>query len=369
MKATKRIFMVLLALTLTFVTAACGSTNGEKTPPPTSAAPQPDASEPAPATDEGAYFELTFSMHDPVTSSNGKFYQKWADDISAATNGHVTVTLYGSSTLASAADVGAMVESGGVDIGWLYTSFYPGQFPLTDVLTLPLAGFGDPVVGTSVLWDLYEEYPALADEWNSFKLLNLYANPGMIFCSSGKPIASPVDLSGLVLRTPAGPITDFVTKLGASPIVMPPPDIYEAMEKNNISAYIFEPAGITNFALQDVTEYFTDMPLYDGAFGLVMNVDKWNSLPADYQEAIMNVSGKAGSLKAAEDFMASANTARQVITEAGGTWVTVTDADYEAFQTAADEIQTAWAQKNSTTSFNAQDFLDEAVALAEKYAS
>lgn len=308
-------------------------------------------------------------MHDPVTSSNGKFYQAWADEISKATDGHVKITLYGSATLASAADVGAMVESGGVDIGWVYTSFYKGQFPLSDVLTLPLSGFGDPVVGTNVLWDLYEKYPQLAAEWDSFKLLNLYANPGMIFCSSGKPIDSVDDLNGLVMRTPAGPITDYVTKLGASPIVMPPPDIYEAMQKNNISSYIFEPAGITNFKLQDVTEYFTDLPLYDGAFGLVMNIDKWNALPAEYQEAIMSVSGKTGSLMAAEDFKASADAAKKVISDAGCTWVTVSDAELAAFQAAADEINAAWAKGITTDKLDGQAFLDEAIALAGKYGS
>jgi TRAP-type C4-dicarboxylate transport system substrate-binding protein len=357
MKTAKRLFLIALILTLAFV-AACGPKNGGP-------AASPGAT--SQTGDENAYYELTFSMHDPVTSSNGKFYQQWADDISKATDGHVKITIYGSSTLASAADVGAMVESGGVDIGWVYTSFYPGQFPLTDVLTLPLSGFGDPVVGTKVLWDLYEKYPALAAEWGSYKLLNLYANPGMIFCSSGKPIDSVDDLSGLVLRTPAGPITDYVKKLGASPIVMPPPDIYEAMEKNNISAYIFEPAGITNFALEDVTEYFTDMPLYNGAFGLVMNIDKWNALPAKYQEAIMSVSGKAGSLKAAEDFKVSADASRQAITDSGCTWVTVSDEAYDAFQAAADDIRSAWAQKNTTPSFDAKAFLDEAISLAEKY--
>lgn len=345
-KTLRTLLILVLAMALAFTFSACGK-------------------KPA----ESKTFELTLSMHDPVTSSNGLYYQGWADAISEATDGHVKVTIHGSSTLASAADVGAMVESGGVDIGWVYTSFYKGQFPLSDVLTLPLSGFGDPVVGTNVLWDLYEKYPQLAAEWDSFKLLNLYANPGMIFCSSGKPIDSVDDLNGLVMRTPAGPITDYVTKLGASPIVMPPPDIYEAMQKNNISSYIFEPAGITNFKLQDVTEYFTDLPLYDGAFGLVMNIDKWNALPAEYQEAIMSVSGKTGSLMAAEDFKASADAAKKVISDAGCTWVTVSDAELAAFQAAADEINAGWAKSITKDGFDGQAFLDEAIALSQKYSS
>lgn len=373
LKTLRKLLILTLAIVMVFSLAACG---GDTAVPSASVSPagsaspdtaSPSAASPSETPEELPNFELSLSMHDPVTSSNGLFYQAWADAISEATDGHVKITLFGSGTLATAADVGAMVESGGADIGWVYTSFYKGQFPLSDVLTLPLSGFGDPVVGTNVLWDLYEKYPQLAEEWDSFKLLNLYANPGMIFCSSGKPIDSVDDLNGLVMRTPAGPITDYVKKLGASAIVMAPPDIYEAMQKNNISAYIFEPAGITNFKLQDVTEYFTDMPMYDGAFGLVMNLDKWNALPPEFQEAIMSVSGKAGSLAAAEDFKASAEAAKKTISDAGCTWVTVSDADYADFQTAADEISAAWAQ--GLTTVDGQAFLDEAIALAEKYGS
>jgi TRAP-type C4-dicarboxylate transport system substrate-binding protein len=359
---------------MAFSLAACGSSTAKPSAsisPSASASPadtaSPGAAGPSETKEELPFFELSLSMHDPVTSSNGLFYQAWADAISEATDGHVKITLFGSGTLATAADVGAMVESGGADIGWVYTSYYKGQFPLSDVLTLPLCGFGDPVVGTNVLWDLYDKYPQLAEEWSSFKLLNLYANPGMIFCSADKPIDSVDDLNGLVLRTPAGPITDYVTKLGASPIVMPPPDIYEAMQKNNISAYIFEPAGVTNFKLQDVTKFFTDMPMYDGAFGLVMNLDKWNALPPEFQEAIMSVSGRVGSLAAAEDFKASVEAAKKTITDAGCTFVTVSETDYAAFQTAADEISAAWAK--GLTDVDGQAFLDEAIALAEQYGS
>ena len=363
LRTARTLVLTILVFVMVFALCACGPKTDGGSSPATGSSGGTSA---APA---GTNYEFSLSMHDPVTSSNGIFYQKWADDISAATDGHVKITLYGSATLASAADVGAMVESGGVDIGWVYTSFYKGQFPLTDVLTLPLSGFGDPVVGTKVLWDLYEKYPQLASEWDSFKLLNLYANPGMIFCSADKPIDSTDDLKGLVLRTPAGPITDYVKKLGASAIVMGPPDIYEAMQKKNISAYIFEPAGVTNFKLQDVTKYFTDMPLYDGAFGLVMNLDKWNALPKEYQDAIMSVSGKDGSLKAAEDFKTSAEAAKKVISDAGCTWVTVSATDLAAFQSAADDISAAWSKTITIDKFDAKAFLDDAVALAGKYGS
>ncbi|NLV51631.1 MAG: hypothetical protein GXY20_13190 [Clostridiales bacterium] len=121
--------------------------------------------------------------------------------------------------------------------------------------------------------------------------------------------------------------------------------------------------------LFDAYEYFTDLPLYNGAFGLVMNIDKWNSLPPEYQEAIMSVSGKAGSLEAAEDFKTSAEAAKKMISDAGCTWVTVSDTDLAAFQAAADDISAAWARSITTDALDGQAFLDEAMALAKNYGS
>ena len=319
--------------------------------------------------DDFEYYEFSLSMHDPATSNNGMFYQAWADEILAATDGHVKVVLYPSSQLAAAGDVGEMVETGAVDIGWLFTSFYPGQFPLTDVTTIPMVGFGDALVSTNTLWDLYEKYPELQNEWSKYKMLNLYGNPGMLFCSADKPIEKPEDLAGLVMRTPAGPITDLVTKLGASPIVMPPPDMYEALEKKNITAYVFEPAGITNFKLEEVTKYFLDMPLYDGAFGLVMNWDKWNALPPEFQAIIEAATGRTGSLAAAQNFSDAAAGAHKTIADAGGEWLTPTAEAIAAFQAAANEVSAAWPATIKLEGFDASAYMQDAVNIAKTYSN
>ncbi len=368
-KVIRSVFQVFMMFALTFALTACGSdepsSSGSNTPAP----PPPKAaadSAAKPAKDLGT-FEFSLSMHDPVTSNNGKFYQAWADKIHEATDGHVTITIYGSSSLAAAPDVGEMVETGGVDIGWLFTSFYAGQFPLTDVTTLPMVGFGDSDTSTKVLWDLYEKYEELRAEWKNYKVLNLYGNPGMLFASNRGPVETPEDLKGLTMRTPAGPITTLVTNLGASPVVMAPPHMYEALQKNNINGYVFEPAGITNFKLQEVTKYVTDMPLYDGAFGLIMNWDKWNSLPPEYQKVFEETTQKMGSLAAAKNFSDAATASHQVMADAGVQWVTVTDEAKAEFQKAADEVIAGWPATVKVPNFDAQAYMKDAISLAEKY--
>ena len=314
--------------------------------------------------DDLPYFELTMSMHDPATSNNGMFYQAWADKVNELTDGHVEITIYFSAAIAAAADVADMVESGGCDLGWVYTTFYPDQFPLSDITSFPFYGFGEPVSTTETLWDLYEEYPELQEEWSAFKLLNLYGNPGMLFASTQGPVDSPDAVKNQVMRTPTGPITDLMNAMGGSPVVMAPPDLFDSIQKNVISGMVFEPAGIVNFSLQDAaTMYYTDYAMYDGVFALVMNQDTWDSLPAEFQAIIESTTGYEGSMAAAEDFAAAAEAAKQTIADAGNTWVELTDDQIATFKAAADEVNAAWIEKYSANGFDYASYAARAAEL------
>lgn len=362
------VILVTLAtcLALVLALAACGSGPAEETT--TTAAPSAGSTETtaAPPQDLGD-FEFSLSMHDPLTSNNAMFYQAWGDKISEATGGHVKVVIYPSGQLAAAADVGEMVETGGVDIGWLFTPFYKGQFPLTEVASIPMEGFDNGSLATNVLWDLLDKYPELQNEWSRYKLLNLYGIPASIFGTTGKPITTPDDMKGLQLRCPAGLVSDLVVALGASPIMMAPPDMYEALEKNNINGYVFEPAGIQNFKLQEVTDYYTDLPIYIGIFGLVMNWDKWNALPAEYQAAIEAVSYREGSLAASADMQAAADMGHQVFIDAGAEWVTPDAAGQAAFKAVADQVRGTWPSTVSLEGFDAEAYLADALSILETY--
>lgn len=317
---------------------------------------------------ETEVYEFTLSMHDAKTTPNAVYMQSWIDKVAEVTEGRVKITLYDNSTLSAATDIGVKVAEGAVDIGWLYTSYYAGQFPLSDVINLPFQGFGDPIVSTNVLWDLYGEYEEIEQEWGDYKLLMLYGNPGMMFASADAPITSVADLAGRSMRCPAGAITDLLTTWGANPIPMPPPEVYESIEKGVISGYIFEPSGITNFSLEEVTQYYTDLPMYDGPFALIMNMEQWNSLPEDLQAAIESVSGKEASLGAAQAFADAVNVAREDIVAAGGEFVTVSDEAKAEFAVEADKYAATWAEQQSADGFDAAAFLARAKEIAASYA-
>ncbi|MBW1802533.1 MAG: TRAP transporter substrate-binding protein DctP [Deltaproteobacteria bacterium] len=103
------------------------------------------------------------------------------------------------------------------------------------------------------------------------------------------------DLKGLKLRVDGSLPSKLFKKLGATPVFLPVPGIYEAAEKGVIDGSVMMWAMVATFKTYEVFRYWTDVSLYPAAIALAMNLDKWNSLPPDVQKGIMSVSGANGS--------------------------------------------------------------------------
>ena len=391
-----RIFAVIIAAVMVVALTACGSSSSSSSSSATSAASSAssaaatseasaatsEASSEAAATSEATSeaastteaaadaIVLRFSAHDPETSAIMQAAAAYFDQIAEVTEGRVVVEGYYSAVLAGVKDVGDMVSSGGVDMGWIYTSYYPTMFTLSDVITLPLQGFGDNVVATNLLWDLYETVPEMAAQWdNEYKVLQLYANPAMIF-ETNDAITSVDQIKGKNIRVPAGAITDVLAAWGAAGVTMGPPDIYEAMEKGNVDGYIFEEVGSNTFTLYEVTNYYLDMPLFVGAFAIACNWDSWNQISEEDQAAIEAISGREASLVSAEAFHQAVVEAREIAADNGVEFLTPTDEEVAGWKVAADEYAATWCESiTESTGLDGEAYLKNAQEIYEKYAA
>ena len=67
----------------------------------------------------------------------------------------------------------------------------------------------------------------------------------------------------------------------------------EALQKGVLDGTPFPYTAIGSFRLQDVTKYHTELNISNATFGLIMNEDKYNSLPDNLKKVIDNNSGHA----------------------------------------------------------------------------
>ena len=357
-RSKRRILSLLLSACMTIaLLSSCSSNTGSSggsTDPGTGGSTTPSDSGTA---DPGQTYELSFTIHDPATSSKTQKYEELAAAVKEATNGAVNITVFSGGTLVASTDVADMVEGGGADMGWLFTTFFPGQFPLTEVISLPMV-FTDSITATKTLLALYEQSPDLQEELSRYKILSLYCNP-INYVYSNKPVHTVEDMAGQQLRAPSGVPTDMLTAWGAVPVMQGPGDVYQSVEKAVLDGCTFEWSGFDDFRLWEVIKTCTEIPVYCGIFLTVMNHDSYNNLPAEYQEILDEIWGSYDvSLEFAQVFMDDFEEA-YANADAAGMEIIVPDEEALAgFQVAADQYIADWVTKNTTDSFDAQAYLD-----------
>lgn len=239
---------------------------------------------------------LRFAHQNPDTGLSTKnCVEPWLKKIEEATGGKVKIQPYYGETLAKGKDMWNATKMGITDIGWAFHGYWPNMTPVTDVISLPAMSFTSAEKGSEVLWKLHEKYPVIQNEFKDVKVLLFYTSAPYTLITSKKPVASLDDLKGMKIRMTGGPPTEMVTALGAVPMLIPMPDSYISLQKGVIDGMGAPWEAIHVWRFYEVAKYYTEVPFPAVYFSIIMNKNKWNSLPKDVQEAIMSVSGEEGS--------------------------------------------------------------------------
>jgi TRAP-type C4-dicarboxylate transport system substrate-binding protein len=373
-KAFARNLSLLLVCSMLFAfLAACGGSSTDTssgsassgTSTPAASSSTPASGDTAPADDK--VYELSFSTHDPSTSYKTQFHEEWAKRINEESNGRINITVYPGGSLVASTDALDAVRTGQCDSAWVYSSYFPGQFPLCEVLTLPL-GFSSVPQAANVLWDLYDAYPQVQAEFKDFQVIMLHSNPVNVLCTDkDHPVDSVSDLKGLVIRCPSGVPTELLTAWGANPIVMGPGDIFEAIQKGVIQGAVFDYSGVRAFSLQEVVKNFTQITVYLGPYFLLMNKDSFNNLPEDLQQVVLDNSGRDISVEMGYVFEGDEKISRDQFKEAGCQFIDVSDADKADFYSYGQDLIDNWVSSNTSADFDAAAYAEKAKELAAQY--
>jgi TRAP-type C4-dicarboxylate transport system substrate-binding protein len=231
--------------------------------------------------------ELGYANFFPPMHDQGKLAEAWAKEIETRTGGKVKIVYYGGGALLNGPQIYDGVLKGIADIGMSVFGYSRGVFPAMEVIDLPNA-YPDGKTATQVINDFYQKFkPA---ELAKVKVLYLHAHgPGILH--SKKEISRLEDLKGLKIRS-YGFNADMVTALGAVPVSLPQGGVYEALQKGVADATFVGSEALKGWKQAEVVKYTV------GCYGIgytagqyvVMNLDRWNSLPKDVQAVFEQVS-------------------------------------------------------------------------------
>ena len=356
----KKLLTAFLALSVVLSLAACGSS--EKSASELSSnAPAPK--EEAPVSDFDSV-ELSLATSYSTTHAFFPMLQEFADKVAEATNGDVKIVIYDSNTLCTSADMHNAVLTGVADMVETDTAYATSDFPMSTVTYLPTF---QALSSKTFTYAFNEFYRQDLPEFDGMKILWAYGMTPFAL-QTNKEIKTLDDMKGLQIRA-TGAALDSMTALGASPIGLPISETYEAAQKGTVEAICnsFETLKGWNFA--EVVKYGISVKgLPVGNHYIAMNEDVWNSLPAEYQAAIMEVSDEMVE-KASGLFDQIDAEGVEFGKEQGVVFSQISEEEQLRFDAALAPVVDQWIETHTAQGYDAQAMYDYVCELVDKYAA
>jgi TRAP-type C4-dicarboxylate transport system substrate-binding protein len=220
----------------------------------------------------------------PPTHMNSAMLGKYCEELNKRLAGKVEITQYTGGTLLTAPKIAAGVATGIADIGFSHCSYSRGRFPVMEIMELPL-GFPSAWIAGHVSNDFYDKFKP--KEWDGYHPLMFSTSPVNVLQTLSKPVRTLEELRGMKLRG-AGRIGDTVKALGGIPMPIEMVDLYEALRRGVVEGNLGPLEQLKGFKIGELEKYVTASWHVGSVFSfyLVMNKNKWNSLPPDVQRTI-----------------------------------------------------------------------------------
>jgi TRAP-type transport system periplasmic protein len=287
--------------------------------------------------------ELKFAnFTPPFHTVNASVIEKLNSDLSAATDGGLTVRGYHGGELGKGpVEQYVRAVQGVADITWGLPGYTSSQFRKTMIAELPGAIPVD-MPGYKALWTAYSDH--LAGEFPGTKPLALWTSEANVMIMRDKVIKSPADLKGLKIRVAGATAAEIAKALGATPVQMPITQVYNALQTGLIDGVFTGHSTLSDFKLDEVADAITvGAPIGRLAFYAVMNEAKYNGLSDDMKAAIDAASGAPLSKSAEDAWLVTATAALNAArADSKNTITDLSDAEIAAFADAVKGVVDAY---------------------------
>lgn len=289
--------------------------------------------------------------------------ERWAQEVQTRTAGKVKIQTFPGGTLLGATNMFDGIVSGVADIGCFCPSYQPGRFPVSEAIDLP-NGFANAKVASLSYFDLIAKYNP--KEFEKVKVLTVFTcAPANIMTKT--PVKSLSDLKGMELRV-AGTGSDVVKTLGGTPVAMPQSETPDAIQKGVVKGIVSSMEILQDYNFAEYCKYATMVSTHVVSFAVVMNMGKWNALPADVKKVLTDLSREQSLWTAqyADDHVTSALAWSKQ--KYGHQVITLPAAELASLKTMFAPLFSAYSTRVSAQGIDAAAVLADVKALDAKYA-
>ena len=266
----------------------------------------------------------------------------WAEAVEKDAQGTIKFKFFYGNTLGTVQNMYDRTIKGIAQASFGVLGPLAGQFKQVYVTTLPFEAKNDLEASTA-LWRIYKK-GLIAKEFGNVRPLALFTFPHAGF-HTNKPVLTEADLRGLKIATSDRVMGQFITRLGASPVTMGPPDYYQAVSRGVADGIAVGWSAVTTFKLQEVTNYHLDVNSGLAGAYIFMNNETYAKLPEVARKAIDKHSGEPFSITMGEVTDRMDKVGRELVEKMEGQ--TVKDANpavVERWKTIARPITEEWVK-------------------------
>lgn len=281
-----------------------------------------------------------------------------AKHVKERTGGKFNITI-GYSTFGGEREILDILNSGGLQMTTICSSYHPDKQPAYTGLDLPFL----PLPDFDTQWavhDAYHAHPYIQQELGRWNAMPYSSNllPQYEFIGKGKAPKTLADFKGMRVRAIGG-IGDAMKNIGAVPTSVPATEVYTSIERGTVEAASF-PSTYAHAAykIHEVGSWFTtNLSPGTQACPTLINRNAWAQIPAQYQKLFEEARPKVK--QALVSAYGAADTKNLPLFKRRLEFITYSPAELARFhQVGAKPVWDAWVAEMSAKGIPARELLD-----------
>jgi TRAP-type C4-dicarboxylate transport system substrate-binding protein len=289
----------------------------------------------------------------PKNASDNKsldyFLESVAQQVAKKYPGELKINFIGGPEAVKIQDQVPAAQRGMVDIVHTTNAYYVSVLPEVDAMKLStLTPWEERASGA---WAFYND---LHEKKGLYFLGRIGSDlPFSLYLT--KPIKT-ADLRGFNIRV-SPMYLQLVKGLGGNPVVIPPTEVYAALERNVVDGYGWPTIGIREWGWEKHTKFIVEPSFYSGPHPMVMNLKTWNGLPKKFKD-VLNEAAMEAERKIVAYYVDEIKKEIPLLKQAGVQVIDLPPAEKEKFlKVAYDEGWKDVLQKNPETGPKLRDLL------------
>jgi TRAP-type C4-dicarboxylate transport system substrate-binding protein len=228
----------------------------------------------------------------PGTHISVRVFHPWAVRINEQGKGIVRIDIRDGLEIANPGNFYSRVRDDVIQIGWGSHNSVPGTFALSGFSNMPFQTESSETSSVA-FWRLIKSGYFDAEYKDIVPLfVQIYPQSQIHLAKAPK---APEDVNGLRLMVVAKTAADTATRLGAAPISLLLPELYQGLQRNTVDGALMSWTAFQPFKLAEVTTYHIDTRLGTPPAMVFMAKKRYEALSSEARKIIDANSGEAES--------------------------------------------------------------------------